>query len=96
MFPIKSNCFKVVLSLILFAFLFLTLGAQFLHNHTDSEFHQDCPSCVWLAISVFTFSILLLFLGLLLNCGQVFIPIRVFPISSYQAFRYLRSPPLFI
>ena len=96
MFPIKSNCFKVVLSLILFAFLFLTLGAQFLHNHTDSDFHDDCPACNWLIIPVFVFTILLVLFGLVRSSEPVFNSEPLFISKFYIISQYLRAPPVAI
>ncbi len=94
MFPIKSNCFKVVLSLILFAFLFLTLGAQFLHNHTDSDFHDDCLACNWLIISVFVFTILLILFGLVRSSKAYLILKPLFIPKFYITSQYLRAPPV--
>ena len=91
----KNNYFKSILSIIAIIFLFLTVGAQFLHNHSDSDFHNDCPACKWLLNSVVTFSVILIFLGLFLSLEVflLYIP-QVFITKSYRVFQYLRSPPI--
>ena len=90
----KNNYFKSILLLIIFVFLFLTLGAQFLHNHSDPNFHDNCPACSWLVNSIFIFFVGFVLLGLFLCCS--FIPhfIQVFITYPYEASRYLRSPPI--
>ncbi len=92
----KNNYFKSISFLIIFVILFLTLGAQFLHNHSDSDFHNDCPACQWLINSVFIFSIFFIFLGLFLGLSQFFIFAQAFPTKTYCASQYLRSPPFFV
>ncbi len=94
MFHIKNNCSKVVLFFILSVFLFLTLGAQFLHNHSDSDFHDDCPACKWLIISVFVFTILLILYGLVRNSKAFFNFEPSFILKSYIISQYLRAPPI--
>ena len=66
MFVLKNNNFKIILFLAVFIFLFLTIGAEFFHNHSDSEFHNDCPACIWLINLIFILSLFLLLPGLFL------------------------------
>ena len=94
MFASRNNYFKNTLLLAAVIFLFLTVGAEFLHNHGDSEFHGDCPACIWLFKLVVVLSVFILFLNILFNFGCIPLNALCVTISkSYQAFRYLRSPP---
>lgn len=93
---LKNRCIKIILFFVVFVFLFLTLGAQFFHNHSDSEFHQDCPACIWLINAVFIFSVFLILFGLLLSSKVFFNYLQIVFPKSYQASQYLRSPPALV
>lgn len=96
MFSSRDNYFKFTLFSVIFVFLFLTLGTQFFHNHSDSEFHQDCPVCIWLINAVFIFSVFLILFGLLLNSKVNFGYLQIVFPKSYKASLYLRSPPALV
>ena len=94
MFVPKSNYFKGILFFIAIIFIFLSVGAEFLHNHSDSEFHNDCPVCIWLINLVVILSVFLFLPGILLRLESISLNIlQIFISKSYQAFRHLRSPP---
>lgn len=97
MFVPKSNYFKSILLSIVIIFIFLSVGTEFLHNHSDSEFHNDCPACIWLISLVFTFSVFLILLGIFLSFERIFLNVlRIFISKSYQTFQYLRGPPILV
>jgi len=89
----KNNYFKSISFFIIFVLLFLTLGIEFFHNHSDSDFHNDCPTCQWLINSVFILFVFFVFLGLFLSLRQFFIFLQISPLKTYRASQYLRSPP---
>ena len=90
----RSNCFKSILLSIAIIFIFLFVGAEFLHNHSDSEFHNDCPACVWLINLVFILSISFFIPGIFLRSEQISLNThRIFISKSNRAFQHLRSPP---
>ena len=91
---LKNNYFKFILFFVIFVFLFLTLGEELCHNHSDVDFHRDCPACNWQNISIVCPIGFLLFSLAFLNFKPDFAPAQIFISKSYQAFRYLRSPPL--
>ena len=91
----KAHRFKIIPLLLVFAFLFIALGADICHNHEDGEFHHDCPGCLWLVISTFTFVVISTFLGLLyLTSKFVFVDCIKIPNTNFKPENYLRSPPL--
>jgi len=93
----KSNYFKSILLFIVIIFIFLSIGTEFLHNHSDSEFHNDCPACIWLINLVFIFSFFLVLPGAFLRFEHFSLNVRqIFISKSYQAFQRLRSPPILI
>jgi len=96
--PMNKNASLKVLSLFLILlFTFFFIGADFLHNHTDAEYHNDCPVCQWLIISLFSFTITLILLGLFLTFEHFFLYVpEVFITKSYLKFLYLRSPQAFV
>jgi hypothetical protein len=94
MLALRNNYFKSILFFVAFAFLFLTLGAQFLHNHTDLDFRDDCPACNWLIISVFVFTILLVLFGLVRSSKAYLILKAFFILKFYITSQYLRGPPV--
>ena len=90
----RSNYFKSILLLIVIIFIFLSVGVEFLHNHSDSEFHNDCPACIWLINLVFIFFVFLLLPGILLRFGHISLNfLRIFISKTYQALQRPRSPP---
>jgi len=90
----KTHKFKIVPLLLVFAFLFMVLGADVCHNHEDGEFHNDCPGCLWLMISVFIFVVVSACLGLLhVRSSFVFVARIKIPNANFKPENYLRSPP---
>jgi len=93
----KNTSLKVLSLFLILLFTFLSIGADFFHNHTDAEYHNDCPVCQWLVISLFSFTVILILFDLLLNFEHFFLYVPKVPITkSYLTFLYLRSPPVFI
>jgi len=90
----KRIYFNIALLLVASVFLFLIIGSDFLHNHDDANFHEDCPACQWLVVSVFTFSIALILLGLILR-PEIFLSYtpQIFISKIYLTFLHLRGPP---
>lgn len=97
MFTAKNNYFKGSLFLLVFIFLFLTLGAEVFHHHCCPGCHDDCPACIWLInFSLFTPAAIFACQTRVLNLETFLCAYTppAFITKSYQAFLYLRSPPL--
>jgi len=93
----KSNYFKSILFSIVIIFIFLSVNAEFLHSHSDTEFHNDCLACTWLTNLVFILFLFLLLPDLFLYFEHISLKaLPIFSSKSYQAFRHLRSPPSLI
>ncbi len=92
----KNINLKVISLFLIFLFIFFSLGAEFLHNHSDRDFHNDCSICLWLsAINNFVFFCILVCLGFLIeNPPPVFYNnTPVFISKPFHIIQYLRSPP---
>jgi len=90
----KSNYFKGTLFCIVVIFIFLSVGIEFLHNHNDSEFHNDCSACIWLINSISILSIFVLLFGIFLRFEHISLfTLQIFISKSYQPSQHLRSPP---
>ena len=91
----KTYRFKIIPLLLALAFIFMTFGTDVSHNHEDSEFHNDCPACIWLIITIFTFVVISVCLGLLyVRSSFVFIACIKIPSTNFKPENYLRSPPV--
>jgi len=94
MFVPGNKYFRNTLLFVVVIFIFLSVGAEFLHNHSDSEFHNDCLACAWLINLIFVLSVSLLLPGILLRFEHIPLNIlRIFISKTYQALQRLRSPP---
>ena len=94
-YPMKIHRFKIISILLAFAFLFMALEADICHNHEDFAFHNDCPGCLWLIISIFIFVVISSCLGLLhVRSSFVFITRIKIPNTNFKPENYLRSPPV--
>jgi len=92
----RRTYIKVALLFTVFFFLFLNIGVNFYHNHSDAKFHNDCPACMWLSISISAFLAILILLDLILR-PEIFFPLyitEIFIFTIYLTLQYLRSPPV--
>ena len=90
----KNNYFKGILLSTVVVFIFLSIGAEFFHDHDDTEFHNDCHVCIWIISLVFILSVFLLLPIALQHVECISVDgIQIFFAKSYRTFRCLRSPP---
>jgi len=89
----------LITKLFLIIFILLSIGINFLHNHKDINFHNDCPACNWILIISSTALI-----GACVNKFLKFINfviriitanIKVYCLNFFFLYFYLRSPPIF-
>jgi len=93
MFFSNSIKFKFVSFFVFILFLSFIFVSPFVHNHSDSNFHNNCPACNWFVHAFFILSVGFIFAGLLLTKIKVFDLYSFYFLKPYQKNQNPRSPP---
>jgi len=97
MLVLRNNNFRSAVFIYLAIFIFLSVGIESLHCHSGPEFSDNCPACVWLSKITFIFWAFLIFILTFYAFRYTLVSIQIALVNkAYQAFQYLRSPPISI
>ena len=93
----KNLAFKAISFFLISLFVLFSAGADFFHDHSGSDFHDNCPACLWLLIvNAFVFFCILVCLVTPLKNPHPVVHEKTpaFISKYYLIIQYLRSPPL--
>ena len=90
----KNKYFIILLSFIVIAFLFITLGAELCHNHDDGDVHDDCFICKLVNNFVAALFHVIVFLTVVFfSCMVIYKTKNILRKQYYSSFSS-RAPPL--